>query len=74
MKSPDRISEGHGENTDAPLPDTRALHWAQFTLSAGGLIAAIVIWALGAPPLVAGAVATAAAGSAGWHVTVHVRR
>ncbi|KOV74335.1 hypothetical protein ADL00_02395 [Streptomyces sp. AS58] len=72
--SDDRAQEGNVGDGSSPSPAGRALHWAQVVLCAGGIIAAITIWALGGPPLLAGAVATAAAGGAGWQITVHVRR
>ncbi|MGW1538557.1 hypothetical protein [Streptomyces aureus] len=57
-----------------PHNDSHALRWAQTGLSAGAIIGAITIWALGGPTLVAVAVATAAAGGVGWQITVNVRR
>ncbi|GAA2615665.1 hypothetical protein GCM10010304_81270 [Streptomyces roseoviolaceus] len=53
---------------------SHGLRWAQLLLSALGAAGAITIWALEGPPLVAAAVATAAAGSAGWQITVTVKR
>ncbi|MCX4459882.1 hypothetical protein OG585_44975 [Streptomyces sp. NBC_01340] len=76
MTSTDRIPHENDENNNAlPRPGGRTLRWAQLILCAGGVSAAIAIWALGGSPLVAGAVATAVGlGNAGWHITVNVRR
>ncbi|MFJ4683763.1 hypothetical protein [Streptomyces sp. NPDC088789] len=63
----------HGDHSVRP-PSSRALHWAQLTICAVGIIGAVAIWAFGGPPLLAGAVATAAAGGAGWQITFIVRR
>ncbi|MFE2696969.1 hypothetical protein [Streptomyces mirabilis] len=67
-------ANGEGDGTTTPHNHNRALHWVQTALSAGGIIAAITIWALGGPPLIAAAVATAAAGGVGWQITVNVRQ
>ncbi|MFJ2264703.1 hypothetical protein ACIOKD_41710 [Streptomyces sp. NPDC087844] len=83
MTSSHRVTPGDGtseedrdgEHATTPPRDTsRALHWAQMGLCAGGITTATAIWALEGPPLIAAAVATAAAGSAGWQITVNVRR
>ncbi|MEU5243640.1 hypothetical protein AB0G81_05900 [Streptomyces asoensis] len=75
MTSTDGIPEASSEDTAPPPGDhNRSLHWARLILCAAGIIAAIAIWAFGGPPLVAASVATAAAGGAGWQITVNVRR
>jgi hypothetical protein len=76
VTSTDGIPHENDENNNArPRTGGRALRWAQLILCAGGVSAAIAIWALGGSPLLAGAVATAVGlGNAGWHITVNVRR
>ncbi|MET7888634.1 hypothetical protein [Streptomyces avermitilis] len=75
VTSTEGISEGDGEDTAPRSSDhSRSLHWARLVLCAVGITAAIAVWALGGPPAVACAVAAAAAGGAGWQITVIVRR
>jgi hypothetical protein len=62
------------ESAAPPSDHRRALQWAQLILTAGGITGALTIWALNGPPLIAVAIATAAAGNAGWQITVNVRR
>ncbi|MEU4088954.1 hypothetical protein [Streptomyces aureus] len=72
-RTPDENAE---QATSTPARDPgRTLPWAQPLLCAAGITAAVVVWALGGPPTLAVALATATAtGAAGWQITVNVRR
>ncbi|MEU5757107.1 hypothetical protein [Streptomyces sp. NPDC047829] len=76
VTSTDGIPEPARVESATPHPHGhhRALQWAQLVLTTGGITAALTIWAMNGPPLIAAAIATAAAGNAGWQITVTVRR
>ncbi|MFE6357578.1 hypothetical protein ACFVOO_32520 [Streptomyces rochei] len=76
MASTDGIPEPVPVESTAPHPHGhhRTLQWAQLILTASGITAALTIWMMNGPPLIAAAIATAAAGNAGWQITVNVRR
>ncbi|WP_159107575.1 hypothetical protein [Streptomyces rubrogriseus] len=75
VTSAERIPEPGSEDlSPRPREHNRALQWAQLILTTAGITAALTIWTMDGPPLIAAAVATAAAGSAGWQITVNVRR